>query len=269
MNTEMFIVPYDFTSVGDAALKYALYLAKPNRSSIMLLHIISSEEKKKDALERLEGVISRLDLEVGDSTVAPKVSVGNIFDDIPKIANESKASLIIMGTHGAVGMQKLFGSYAMKVISSAKVPFLVVQDGIDNRKIEKILVPITMAKESLQIIHIACKIAIDFNSKIQIISEKQNDPILSSRLEIYLKVVKKQIEEMGVEYDVELLKLKKSFQKSIVDYATRNNCDMIAVAHYTESIIPQLERFTQGLITNDKNIPCLIVNSKNLNSFYF
>lgn len=269
MSAGLFIVPYDFTSVGDSALKYAVYLAKPHRSEIMLLHIVDNDAKIKDAQHRLEEVISKVDLHVGDGKVTPKVIKGGIFEDIPRLANENKADLIIMGTHGAVGMQKLFGSYAMKIISSSSTPFLVVQDDTAHRELKKILIPITLSKESLQIIHIAAKLAIDFNSEVKIITEKQNDPILSARLDIYSKIIKKQFEEFHLEYDIEIMKLDKSFQKTIIDYAKKHDYDLIAAAHYTESLLPQFERFTQGLITNKENIPCLILNSKSLNSFYF
>jgi len=269
MNPELFIVPYDFTSVGDAALKYAIYLAKPKKAQIILLHLVDQASKINDAQTRLEEVISKLELKVGDGAVSPQVHKGTIFEGIPKVAQENKATLNIMGTHGAVGMQKLFGSYAMKVISSSSTPFLVVQDGVERGELNKILIPITLSKESLQIIHIASRLAIDFNSKIKIIAEKQNDPILSSRLDIYSKIIKKQFEELSIDYDLEALKIEKSFQKTIIDYAKKENFDLIATAHYTESLLPQFERFTQGLITNKESIPCLILNAKALNSFYF
>ena len=62
MNPELFIVPYDFTSVGDTALKSAIYLAKPKRAQIILLHLVDHESKIDDAHQRLEDVISKLDL---------------------------------------------------------------------------------------------------------------------------------------------------------------------------------------------------------------
>src|SRR5690554_1210273 len=102
MSANLFIVPHDFTSVGDAALKYAMFLAKPRKTAIILLHIVSNKTKAKPALEKLEKIISNLDLNVGDGAVEAKVVEGNIFDDISKIAEESDARLIIMGTHGAV-----------------------------------------------------------------------------------------------------------------------------------------------------------------------
>ena len=52
---------------------------------------------------------------------------------------KKSASAIIMGTHGAKGMQKLFGSFAMKVIISTSVPFMVVQKDSEIKKVNRYL----------------------------------------------------------------------------------------------------------------------------------
>ena len=44
------------------------------------------------------------------------------------IASEIDAEMVIMGTHGIKGMQKFFGSWALKVIANSKVPFIVIQE---------------------------------------------------------------------------------------------------------------------------------------------
>jgi nucleotide-binding universal stress UspA family protein len=56
------------------------------------------------------------------------VLCGTIFNTIGKYASDTDARMVIMGTHGIKGMQKLTGSWALKVIVKSKVPFLVVQD---------------------------------------------------------------------------------------------------------------------------------------------
>ena len=58
---------------------------------------------------------------------------GEIFTTIADVAEELNASLIFLGTHGKVGMQKLTGSWALKVIIKSKVPFIVVQDPPPDR----------------------------------------------------------------------------------------------------------------------------------------
>lgn len=268
MDQSVYIIPHDFTNVGDNALKYGLFLAKSRNVKIYLLHVVDKESSRTQVLEKLQTIIDNLDLKVGDCEVVPAVEVGSIFDTIPKFAEQEKAQLIIMGTHGAQGMQKLFGSYAMKVVTNSKVPFLVVQDGVLNFQIKNIVIPITYSKESLQVLNIGMKIASMFDAKIHIAVENYSDSGLIQKTKIRINLITKQFEEYGVEHVIETIK-HKNFQKGVISYAKTNNCDIIAVAHYSNSLIPQLDRFTQGLITNDENIPCLVMNSQLLSSLYF
>ena len=269
MSTNLYIVPHDFTSVGDDALKYALFLAKPRNTSILLLHIVSNKNEEDSAYEKLNDIISKLELTSSQISIQSKVVEGSIFEDIAKIAETEKARLIIMGTHGAKGMQKLFGSYAMKVVSNSSVPFLVVQDGVNRNTLDNIVVPISTSKESLQIIHFAGEIARTFNSKIHVIAEHQSDQRLSQQLKVRISLVKNQFDEKGIDAEVQILKDKKPFHTVVVEYAKANNCDMIAVSHHSISLFSQFEKYTQNLITNEGNFPCLIVNAKLLSKLYY
>ncbi|RFC55149.1 universal stress protein [Brumimicrobium aurantiacum] len=269
MSANMFIIPHDFTSVGDAALKYGIFLSKPRKTSITLLHIVNSESNKPSALTKLNKIISDLNLGPDDISIESKVVVGSIFEDIAKIAEEEEARLIIMGTHGAKGMQKLFGSYAMKVISNSSVPFLVVQDGVERNSLDNIVVPISTSKESLQIIHFAGEIARTFDSKIHVIAEHQSDQRLSQQLKVRISLVSNQFEEKGIDCEIHILKERKAFHNVVVEYAKKNHCDMIAVSHHSASLFSQFEKYTQNLITNEGNFPCLIVNAKLLSKLYY
>lgn len=269
MSDNLYIVPHDFTSVGDSALKYAMFLAAPRKTSILLLHIINDSSKKKRALEKLEKIIQHLDLKVGSINIEPKVIEGNIFDDIPRISKEHNGRLIIMGTHGVSGMQKLFGSYAMKVITNSHVPFLVVQDSIAVSKLDRILIPVTTEKESFQSINITGEIARTFNSEICIVAEKQNDIKFSTQLKARIAMVEEQLREKGVKVKHEILTSKLSLQRKTIKYAKDNKFDMIAVVYDSSSIFPQFEKYTQTLITNEEHIPCMVINAKLLQKYYY
>lgn len=269
MSANLFIVPHDFTSVGDAALKYAIFLAQPRNTSIMLLHIINNKSNEESAYKKLNEVISELQMTNDKIEIESKVVEGSIFEDIAEIAKENDARLIIMGTHGAKGMQKLFGSYAMKVVTNSSIPFLVVQDGVEHKTLNNIVVPITTSKESLQVIHFAGEIAKTFDSKIHVIAEHQTDQRLSQQLKVRISLVKNQFEEKGIEAEIHILNDKKAFHTVVIEYAKANNCDMIAVSHHSASLFSQFEKYTQHLITNEGNFPCLIVNAKLLSKLYY
>jgi nucleotide-binding universal stress UspA family protein len=61
-------------------------------------------------------------------TVNTRVSVGNAAEEILKVADEIKADIIAMSTHGRSGLRRIaFGSVTDKVLRGATMPVLVVR----------------------------------------------------------------------------------------------------------------------------------------------
>jgi len=262
------MVPYDFTATSQKALEYALHIGKHVHTEIRLIHLAKSKVKGLAMKAKLD--------ELRDKTNTPpsveittQARVGNIFTDIGKLAQEEKAQLIIMGTHGKRGLQRLFGSHAMKVVISADCPFLIVQKNTKVNEINKIAVAIDLTKESLQITNIAGDMAQILKSEVHILAEKQTDQILHTRLKNRLGIVKKQYEDRGMDPVVGIVKKRGSYRKKVIKYSMNNKVDMIALAYHSESLFPQFDNFAQDLLTNKQNLPILIINSKLASSLYF
>lgn len=267
--SRIFLVPHDFTEIGDAATQQAIHLARQTRASISLLHIVKSDAEIAVAQQKLGDVIKALDLKPGDPEVKAFVKKGSIFEDIGKMAESLKATMIVMGTHGATGMQKLFGSFAIKVITSATVPFLVVQDKVAAKRIEKIVLPVDLSVESLQIMNFASELARLFDSEIHLIAQPETDQALSRKINNHLKVVAGQLRKAEVKYKVQFLERSGSFHQRVKDYGAKIKADMFAISYHTESLLPQFDRFAQSILVNDLKIPTLIINSKQVSQLYF
>jgi nucleotide-binding universal stress UspA family protein len=128
--SKIIIVPWDFTHISEYALEYAINAAHALEKEIFLLHIVNkeaTEEQEKEALKKLEKQAGEI-LQKYQIQVQPVVRKGSIFNVISDYASEVKAALVVMGTHGVTGTQKITGSWALKVIIGSKVPFLVVQE---------------------------------------------------------------------------------------------------------------------------------------------
>ncbi len=267
MSKNLYIVPYDFTPITHNALEYALFLGEKIHLEIMILHIAASREKGKPMVNKLVEVKNKLNVPEGVE-VSTKVVVGNLFSDIGRIAKENAAQLIIMGTHGSRGMQKIFGAKAMKVIVSAECPFIVVQKNTKPRDIKSVVVPIDLTKESMQIVNYAGDIANIFNAEVHVLAEKQTDQILNTRIQNRIKLVKEQYEERNVNAQISFVK-RRSYGKRVMNYVKANKIDMIAIAYHSESLFPQFDSFAPNLITNKEALPVLIVNSKLASALYF
>ncbi len=268
MSKNLYIVPYDFTPAGDVAIQTALFLGKYVHTDIKLLHLTNSKKDSIQAELKLKAVIEKLSLPDG-LEMSYIVSEGSIFEDIGKIVAKYNAQLVIMATHGALGLQKLFGSNAMKVVTSAEAPFLIVQKNTQLKEIKNIVVPIDLTKESLQIVNVAGDIADIFKSTVHVLGEKQNDELLSQQMKNRILIVKNQYEERRIPCSVEFMKGGGSYQKKIMQYCKDNTIDMIGIAYHSESLLPQFDTFAQSLITNDIQLPCLVLNSKLASALYF
>ena len=268
MSSNLYIVPHDFTPVGDSALNYAVNLSKHVKVDIRLLHVVSSKNDVPRASDKLDEIISNAGTHEG-ITFSKSIREGSIFDQIGEVARKENAQLIIMGTHGASGLQKLLGSNAMKVVISADTPFIILQKDTPFKEIKNIVVPIDLTKESLQIVNNAGDMAAIFGATVHVVGEKQNDEYLSQQMKNRILIVKKQYLERNVPCVVEFMSKGGSYPKKIMEYAKANNIDMVAIAYHSESLLPQFDTFAQSLITNESKLPCMILKSKPASSLYF
>ncbi len=268
MNKNIYLVLHDFTSVGEAALNYAVNLSSNLINEIKLVHLVSDKKELTNATQKLNDIISKT-VKTENTEITGIVKVGSIFEDIAKIVKEEKVNLIIMGTHGAKGFQKVFGSHAMKVITSSDVPFFVIQQDTKVKAVRRILVPIDSEKESLQIVDIAGDLCKIYDAEVFLVAEKREDPYLSQKIKNRILIVRKQYQDRQVKCNIELLPYEGSYQKKIMNYCTEKEIDLIAIAYHSTSILPQFDTFAQDLITNQELLPCVIINSKANSTFSF
>lgn len=261
MSKNIYLVPHDFTAVGDTALNYALHMGKKVKTDIILLHLCASKSDIPKSNLKMDEIISRQSLPYGVE-IRKFVKEGSIFEEIGKVAASEGAQLVIMGTHGATGLQKLFGSNAMKVITSADVPFLIVQKDTPLKDIRNIIVPIDLTKESLQIVNVAGDMAGIYDATVHVVGEKQNDELLGQQMKNRILIVKNQYDERSIPCNVQLMERGGAYTKKIINYTREKEIDMIALAYHSESLLPQFDNFAQVLITNETKLPCLIMNSK-------
>ncbi len=170
----IYLIPYDFTEVSESALRLALDLAKFNSGSVMLLHVLKSSTDKIKTKEKFNIVLKKQSSEERE-LIDYRVIVGNLFEDINKAGELLGAELIVMGTHGAKGFQKVFGSNAIKMIGNSSTPFLITQGKKEVEKIKKIVMPFSFDKRSIQVANIAGKVASEFNATIHLVGFHDKD----------------------------------------------------------------------------------------------
>ena len=254
------LVPTDFTSVAKTALNHAIKIAEIMNGEIVLLHVVDRDTKSEEARVKLDPIAERVSKENNIPTVG-KVVTGNIFEDIDKVADYEGARLIIMGTHGRKGIQHITGSYAMKVITSSTIPFLVVQDKIVPDAYKNIVFPIDFRAETKQKISLTASMATQLGAKVHIFAEYDDDKFDKRKIDNNVAYTKKFFAKNGIDYVVEKAFEKGDFVKQIIRYSASINADFITVLNLNyRSITAFLKNLEEELITNEAQIPVLMVN---------
>lgn len=257
------LVPHDYSSVADCALSHAAKIAKSYDGEVYILHVVGKSKEVDENRGKLTSVAKAAEEKYGIS-MHIIIRIGNIFEDIGDVASEIGAGYIVMGTHGARGMQKIMGSHAIKVISNSKVPFVVVQEKgpSDTDAYDDVVVPIDYSDVTKQKLQIAASIAVHFNSKVHLFAAKESDEFLQTKLNRELTFAKNYFAEKSISYTIENAEESGGFKKQLVKYAARINADMIAIVNTQEgALLPDFfGSDEQEVIANEAEIPVIITN---------
>ena len=124
------VCPVDFSEESRAALRVAVDLATRFGASLTLMHAHGRHAHIADEQHRDSGTLEKWKAEA-EAMGATRVSIESIPGD-PRIAivehaQQSGFDLIVMGTHGRTGRERLLiGSVAENVVRSSRVPVLTV-----------------------------------------------------------------------------------------------------------------------------------------------
>lgn len=268
MEKKLFLVPTDFTKVDDCALNHAVKVAEITNASITLLHVVDKQNMLADARTKLELVKQRT-IDEYNYKVDTVARVGSIFEDIGDLAEELEADLIIMGTHGLRGMQFLTGSRALKIVTSAPTPFIIVQEKeIQANGYDDIVVPLDLHKETKQKLSLVADMAKYFDSRVHLIVPGETDEFLRNQIARNLNFAESFFEEMEIPVTSRVGPGKKNFDDTIIEYATEIDADLISLMNIPEISLASLigGSYVQNIITNKPHIPVLLMNPKKVSN---
>jgi len=264
-----FLVPVDFTEVSHTAMIHAADLAKSVGGELILLNIIDNENQRESSQDKIDKELAYLDRYDADLNVSSVIKVGNIFEDIGDVAKEHEVGLIIMGTHGASGWQKIAGSYALKVITNSETPFIVTQKGTEKESgYDKILVPLDLHNETKQKLELAADLAKYFDSEVHIITPRETDEFLRNKLMGNIAYAKKYLTEKRVKCAAHIAEKSGDFVDQLLDKAGEIDADLIAIMNMQRNSLMGMfgSRYEQEIITNEDQIPVLCVNPRQITS---
>ena len=261
---KLIVVPWDFSHVAEHALAHAVKIGRMVSNDICLLHIVDTGISPKAYSEKTT-LLKRL---VEENTrkyninVIYHISKGSIFSEIAEYANEKEASLVVMGTHGMKGMQKLTGSWALKVIVKSKIPFIVIQDPpVDQERYHNIVFPVDFRGENKEKIKMAIFMGKYFESKIHMLVSVSTDKNILKKTKINLNFAVKYLIQNNIEYEIHDMP-KGNVAEQTIEFAQKINADLILIVT-TKNITfadYMLGASEQQIIANSSKIPVCCVN---------
>lgn len=261
------LVTWDFTIVSQYALEHAVIIARSIQKDISLIHVVSpklAEKEVENRKEKMTLVCTETKQKFG---VLPNIVLieGSIFSTISNYAKTSNSSLVVMGTHGIHGLQKVFGSWALKVIVGSNVPFIVVQDRPQtHEKYSNIVFPIDFKSENKEKLNWAIYFGKYFNSKVHLFKYPIGDKSLQKKINVNLNFAIRFIIQNNLEYEIYSPQKSKNFSKETVEFAKKINADLILImtTKYITIFDYMFGASEQRVIANNRKIPVMCVNPK-------
>lgn len=137
------LVPVDFSENSTKILKSAVFFANKCSATITVVYVLQSFEDYEGFFiphmpiaqfenEMLENAKAKMTSFIAENLTSDiphetRVLSGDIAEELLNYAENNAIDLIVMGTHGYKGLEKiLFGSVAGKVVKNAPCPVMTI-----------------------------------------------------------------------------------------------------------------------------------------------
>jgi nucleotide-binding universal stress UspA family protein len=262
----LIVVPWDFTPVAAYALAHAVKIRRHVGNDIAILHIVDEAISSKDLADK-KAQLQKIAEENSTKYNVPltwHINKGSIFHEIAEFVNEKEAGLVIMGTHGMKGMQKFTGSWALKVMSKSRTPFIVVQSPPqDDEKYQSIVFPVDFRGENKEKMKMAIFMGKYFDSKIHMLVLVPSDKGLAKKTRANLNFAVKYLIQNNIEYEIHEVP-KKRFAEQVLEFSHKIKADLILIVttkniSFADYAFGASEQF---IIANSEKIPVVCVIPK-------
>ena len=269
MLKKIILVPTDFSEVCANAINQAAGAAKHLGYKLILLHVIDKNTRSflKNEGQEAAYIDQQLAAIAADVKASFGIEVeylakeGDIFTTIGEVATDKDASIMYLGTHGKVGMQKLTGSYALKVVTSSPVPVIVVQKRQYDGPYHQIVLPITSDSGIWEKTEWATHIARQFKATIKIFQ------LAGEEIDKAVAGITGHFHKNDVKYTIDVAPKAASFSSQVISFATAKNADIIMIMTNPDKGLSTfiLGSYDEEMIFNTSQIPVMCVNPRDYN----
>ena len=249
------LVPTDFSPVADNAIHYAIGIATKLKCNLYLCHVYSFDrfnydldapEHKQPYTRAIERKMKRTEQKFSDKIKQEGLTITTIVerDDFSSLfgrkAKELEIDMIIMGSKGASGIEKLvFGSVAGSALDWAKIPVLIIRPGHFFRAFEHIILAIDHNEIAKSVIMPLHKLASNFGANVTLlnISKGSNQSAHRKTKLLALEGIKSAYQEIP---------MSNSINETINQYVKKEGCDLLCMIRRKKGFF---ESFLKGSLT--------------------
>ncbi|MFO7998324.1 MAG: universal stress protein [Bacteroidales bacterium] len=271
---DVILAATDFTHIGDYAIDNAAALAKVIKAKVLIVHVINKQTKKRLRAENkgVDHIRKELLDEAEKLTAAYEVEAefetreGSIFTGIAQIARERDVRYVVLGTHGKIGIQRLLGSFALKVIKRSPAPVLSVKKPSEGNVFRNFVYPLDLELGSKQKVKWANHLSKLAGSTFQILVYNPSDKAQKNKMKADLNQVTRIMHSHGVKHTITYAEQGKPFSPQIVRFAVDQGADAIMISTDPGKISwAMYGSADEKVIYNEEKIPVLCINAKDLN----
>jgi nucleotide-binding universal stress UspA family protein len=256
------LVPTDFSEHSEDALKAAAQIAKKNKSEIYLLHMLELPGQMSDAItggrtipevmlfvkkanQTFENLRERPYLDgvpVSETVLLEKAS-----DGILNFSKQNNIDLIIMGSHGMSGLEKLhIGSNTEKVVRHSEIPVLVIKKDFGEFNTSNFVFASDFSAEVKKPFEKVMKFVEFFDSKLSLVMISSPNSFKTTILgEMILKNF---VSEFNIKNCTTHIYNDVNIEKGIINFANSVDADMIGICTHGRT---GLAHFFNGSISED------------------
>jgi nucleotide-binding universal stress UspA family protein len=274
-----FLVAVDFSNCSVNALMHAAQLAYLTNSRIEMIWVNNPQKTRVNISEsESTGLINEMNVQfkhLADDlqTKYPGIKVdflireGKVYKEIALQAQESKSQLIIAGTHGRIGLEKLWmGSNVYRIISTAPCPVLTVRAGTPvSDQLKTIILPIDSTVETREKVSITAVLAHSSHAKVIVLKLYSTDVVeVRDSVDIYAQQVIDYLRQEEVEAELDESEAK-NLTVTTIEYATKVNANLIVIMTEQEKKVANflIGNFAHQMM-NTSPIPVLSVRPQEL-----
>lgn len=275
---DLIVVPTDFSEVCSNAAAHAAGIARQLNFSVCLVHIVDRNSRAWLKNNNFEETVFETRLQEQAEQLAKNFGIrvethsreGDIFTTLGEVLTDLKANLMVMGTHGKSGFQRLMGSNALRVITDSPVPVLVVQQRRFNEGYRRIVFPISNDMEVRQKVRLALSLQKRFGAKLLLYSDHEEVAGLKTLLEAKTQQIVDELRRNNAQYSLSRA-TEGDFAANVISFAVREEADLILVMSLAEGETPGFffNTWSEKIMFNTAQIPVMCINPVDYGKIYF